>query len=83
MSRIAIVADSTCDLSEELLTKYEISICPLHVHLGEDEFIDGVNITPKEYMHGRMNTKKLRRPLQFPCLRQRSSWRKSLQRPMK
>ena len=48
MSRIAIVADSTCDLSEELLTKYEISICPLHVHLGEDEFIDGVNITPKE-----------------------------------
>ena len=48
MSKIAIVADSTCDLSEELLKKYDIAICPLHVYLGEDEYIDGVNITPKE-----------------------------------
>ena len=48
MNKIAIVADSTCDLSEELLKKYDISICPLHVYLGEEEYIDRVNITPKE-----------------------------------
>lgn len=28
---IKILADSTCDLSQELVQKYDISIVPLHV----------------------------------------------------
>lgn len=45
---IKIIADSTCDLSKELLEKYNIDILPLHVHLGENEFQDGKTITPDE-----------------------------------
>lgn len=45
---IKIIADSTCDLSKDLLEKYDISILPLHILLGEKEYLDGVNITPKE-----------------------------------
>ncbi len=45
---IHILADSTCDLSKELLSEYDISILPLHVLLGEEEHEDGVDITPKE-----------------------------------
>ncbi|MBQ4563443.1 MAG: DegV family protein [Lachnospiraceae bacterium] len=45
---IKIISDSTCDLSRELLEKYDVTILPLHVHLGEDEFQDGVNVTPEE-----------------------------------
>ncbi|MDY2628528.1 MAG: DegV family protein [Lachnospiraceae bacterium] len=45
---VKIISDSTCDLSKELIEKYEISILPLHVILGEDEYKDGVNITPDE-----------------------------------
>lgn len=45
---IKIVADSTCDLSKELLEKYNIQIAPLHILLGEQEYLDGVNITPDE-----------------------------------
>lgn len=45
---IKIISDSTSDLSAELLAKYEISVLPLHVHLGDDEYEDGVNITPEE-----------------------------------
>jgi len=45
---IKIISDSTCDLSPELIEKYNISILPLHVILGEDERLDGVNITPDE-----------------------------------
>ncbi len=45
---IKIVADSTCDLSKELVEKYNIQIAPLHILLGEQEYLDGVNITPDE-----------------------------------
>ncbi len=45
---VKIISDSTCDLSKELIEKYDITIIPLHVHLGDDEYEDGVNITPDE-----------------------------------
>ncbi len=43
---VKIIADSTCDLSQDLLIKYDISILPLHVLLGEEEYLDGRTITP-------------------------------------
>lgn len=45
---VKIIADSTCDLSQELLTKYDISILPLHVLLGEEEYLDGRTIAPDQ-----------------------------------
>ena len=45
---IKIISDSTCDLSKELLEKYDISIVPLHIHLGDMEYGDGVDITPDD-----------------------------------
>lgn len=45
---VKIISDSTCDLSRELLKKYDISIIPLHILLGEKEYEDGPGITPDE-----------------------------------
>ncbi|MBQ8877411.1 MAG: DegV family protein [Lachnospiraceae bacterium] len=45
---IRIVADSTCDLSADLIQKYGIRIAPLHIVLGEKEYLDGAEITPDE-----------------------------------
>lgn len=45
---IKIIADSTCDLSKEIIEKYNISILPLYVHLGDEEYKDGVNLTSDE-----------------------------------
>ena len=45
---IKITADSTCDLSPELLAKYDISLAPLHVLVDDADYLDGVNITPKD-----------------------------------
>ena len=45
---IKVVSDSTCDLSKELIEKYDIQIVPLHIVLGEKEYLDGVEITPDE-----------------------------------
>ena len=46
MRAVSILADSTCDLSEELMEKYHIATIPLHIHLGDEEYLDGVSITP-------------------------------------
>ena len=43
---VKILSDSTCDLSEELCKKYDINIIPMYVRLGDEEYLDGVNITP-------------------------------------
>ena len=45
---VKVISDSTCDLSRELLEKYDISILPLHILLGEEEYEDGRNITIEE-----------------------------------
>lgn len=45
---VKIISDSTCDLSAELLEKYDISILPLHILLGEKECEDGNGISPDE-----------------------------------
>lgn len=45
---VKIIADSTCDLSKELLERYHISTVPLHIVLGEEEYKDTVEITPDE-----------------------------------
>ncbi|SHO53542.1 DegV family protein [Anaerocolumna xylanovorans] len=41
---IKIIADSTCDLSKELLEKYDITIMPLCVIMGDNTYLDGVSI---------------------------------------
>lgn len=45
---VKIISDSTCDLSEELVRKYEVEIIPLHIVLGNEEYLDGKNITPED-----------------------------------
>lgn len=45
---VKIIADSTCDLSGDLLEKYDVSILPLHILLDEAEYLDGTDITPEE-----------------------------------
>lgn len=60
---VKIISDSTCDLSEELLKRYDITILPLHILLGEEEYLDGVNITPQEILTGRMQIRLRQRLL--------------------
>ena len=45
---VMITADSTCDLSEELLSRYNVKILPLTILLGEDSFLDGAHYTPAD-----------------------------------
>jgi DegV family protein with EDD domain len=58
MGSIRIVADSTCDLSKELIDRYHITIMPLNIVLDMKSYKDGIEITPDEIYEwsDRMNT---------------------------
>ena len=48
MKKIRIVADSTCDLSVELIEKYDIPVIPLSIIMEDKSYYDGVEVTPDE-----------------------------------
>lgn len=45
---IVLCADSTCDLSQDLIERYNVHILPLHVNLDGNTYADGVDMTPDE-----------------------------------
>src|SRR5665648_878766 len=47
--KIAIVTDSTCDLTEEEIQRYGIEVVPLFIQMGEERLLGGVNITKDEF----------------------------------
>ena len=45
---VIITADSTCDLSQDLLERFSIKTIPLTILLGEESFYDGLDFTPAD-----------------------------------
>lgn len=58
-NKVVILSDSTCDLSQELLTKYDIHTLPLHVNFGDDSYLDGKEITLEELYDKALQNKTL------------------------
>ncbi|MGI5901767.1 MAG: DegV family protein [Desulfitobacteriia bacterium] len=56
---IKIVTDSTCDLPAEVVRGLGITVVPLKVFFGEEEFIDGVTITNSEFYAKMAKAKEL------------------------
>lgn len=46
---IRIVTDSTCDLPASTIENYGIKVLPLYINVGEQEFLDGIDITKEEF----------------------------------
>lgn len=45
---VYITYDSTCDLSKELLDRFQIKTIPLSIFEGETQYLDGVNFEPDQ-----------------------------------
>ncbi len=45
---VIITADSTCDLSQDLIERYAIKTIPLTILLGDESFYDGFDFTPED-----------------------------------
>lgn len=46
--KVKLIADSTCDLSKELIEKYDITILPLYVSMHDEMKRDGIEINADE-----------------------------------
>lgn len=46
--KIMITADSTCDLSPELVARYNVTIMPLIINMNDKSYRDGVDIVPED-----------------------------------
>ena len=46
---IALVTDSSCDLPEEILDKYQIQMVPLQLNFGPTGYLDKVTIRPEHF----------------------------------
>lgn len=49
MCKIKIATDSTADIPKDLCEELDISVLPLTILAGENEYRDGVDITPAEF----------------------------------
>ena len=46
---IRIVTDSTCDLPAELVSKHAITVIPMYINVGAQEYRDGIDMTRQEF----------------------------------
>ena len=47
--KIALVTDSTCDLSQELIDNYQINVLPININFGENHYLDKVTLQPEQF----------------------------------
>lgn len=59
MDKIKIITDGSCDLSHEVLNKFNISVVPLGVSFGEEHYTAGVDIDNKEFYAKMKESKEL------------------------
>ncbi len=50
-NKITLVTDTTCDLPDEMIKKYNIRLVPIAVHVDERSFLDRINISTKEVVN--------------------------------
>jgi DegV family protein with EDD domain len=48
MRKVAVVADSTCSLTQEIIEKYDIHVVPMEIIYDSKSYRDGIDITPNE-----------------------------------
>ena len=49
MARIRVVTDSACDLSADVAAEHGITVVPLSIRFGDEEFVDGRDLTTEQF----------------------------------
>ncbi|SES74460.1 DegV family protein [Anaerobranca gottschalkii] len=61
---IKLVVDSTADLSQDIIEKYDITVVPLNVHFGDEVFKDGVDLNTESFFAKLQNSEVMPRTSQ-------------------
>jgi DegV family protein with EDD domain len=46
---VRIVTDSTCDLPQEVIDRYEIEVVPLYINVGDKSYRDGIDLSREQF----------------------------------
>lgn len=47
--KIALITDSTCDIPKAWIEQYEITVVPLTIIFGDQQYLDGIDLTPEAF----------------------------------
>ncbi len=59
MQKIKIVTDSTADLSQEVIEKYDIHVLPLSISVNGQTYLDRVDLQPDEFIEEMIRSEEL------------------------
>jgi DegV family protein with EDD domain len=66
LNKIKIVTDSTVDISDELVRKYDIEVVPLSIQIEGETYLDRVDLTPKDFLNKMKAAEELPKSSQPP-----------------
>ena len=75
---IRIIADSASDISQERAKEWGITVLPLTVKFHEEEYMDGVTITPLEFYEKLVETDELPKTSQITPYRYEEEFKKAV-----
>ncbi len=56
---IQLVTDSSCDLQNEIINEYDISVVPLTISIDERDYLEGIDLMPHEFYEKMFSAKEL------------------------
>lgn len=56
---IRIITDSASDISQETAKKWGITVLPMNVRFGDEEFLDGVTLSSEDFYHKLIETSEV------------------------
>lgn len=57
--RIQIITDSACDMTQEEATQLGVTVLPLKISFGNEEYLDGINLSHQEFYEKLVETDEL------------------------
>ena len=75
---VKIITDSASDISQELAKELNITVLPLKVRFGEEEFLDGVTLSNRQFYERLIETDEIPKTSQITPFDYRSSFEKAV-----
>ena len=75
---VRIITDSASDISQELAAEWNITVLPLKVRFGEEEFLDGVTLSNREFYERLIETDEIPKTSQITPFDYRSEFEKAV-----
>ena len=75
---VRIITDSASDISQELAKELNITVLPLKVRFGEEEFLDGVTLSNRQFYERLIETDEIPRTRQITPFESRNHFEKAV-----